>query len=164
MALACGDGTVDDGDGEQEGTDMRASELKTRTRTFAVMIMQLTEELPKKPGASVVARPLLRAGTAIGAMLRSACSSRNRWDFSSRLRGVEEATEETLYWLQITQEAKLLPAPRIDPVIAECRELQRIFRKSRRIADQRVREKENSPDWDPGASPEQGGPNDDIPF
>ena len=143
---------------------MRASELKTRTRTFAVTIIKLTDELPKKPGANVVAKPMLRAGTMIGAVLRSACSSRNRWDFSSRLRGVEEATEETLYWLQVTQEGTLLPAQRIDPVIAECKDLLRIFRKSRRIADQRVREKENSPDWDPGASPEQGGPGDDIPF
>lgn len=138
---------------------MKPSELKERTLKFAVNVIKLVKDLPDTPAYRVTVEPLVRAGTMVGAQYRNACCSRNRWDFTSGMKTVEETTDEALHWFKVVRESELVPAAKIDPLIKECEELLAIFKKSRRVADKHLR--------DEAKSKNKGRPHvdeDDIPF
>ena len=138
---------------------MKPAELKERTKRFAVDIIKLVEALPKTLPGETVASPLIRCGTAVGSTYRSACISKNGYDFLARLGVVEDATDETCYWLELILETKLVPAEGVTALHEEGRKLRRIFGKSRKAALRRRREEirgGNDPLGEPGE--------DDIPF
>lgn len=58
---------------------MTREELISRTQQFALRIIHLCERLMGKGGAArVLARPLLRSGTSVGANDRAACIKTKR--------------------------------------------------------------------------------------
>ena len=48
------------------------SDLKVRTKNYALSIVQLFAELPKRTETQVLGRQLLRSGTSVGAHYREA--------------------------------------------------------------------------------------------
>lgn len=138
---------------------MKAKLLKDRTREFAVKIIQLAEQMPRTQTGDTVSVPLLRCGTAVGAAVRVAVRSRNRWDFASRISSAEESMDEAVYWLEIAIASSLLNEDALRPVLEEAVALRGILVKSRRIAEKRLRDTRNSPP--PGSS---GIGEEDIPF
>jgi len=58
---------------------------------------------------------------------RAACRARSKADFISKLGIVLEETDESLYWLEILTETKVLKADLVAPLMAEARELIAIF-------------------------------------
>lgn len=138
---------------------MKASELKERTLKFGVNVIRLVKDLPETPANVAVIEPLVKAGTMVGAQYRHACCTRNRWDFTSAMKTVEETTDETLHWFKVMHKSELVPMEKVEPLIKECEELLAIFTKSRRVADQHLR--------DNADSRKKGRPHvdeDDIPF
>jgi four helix bundle protein len=132
---------------------MKPSELKERTKQFAVAILRLVRQLPKDREGEAIADPLVRCGTAVGASYRSACRSRNAYDFASRIAGVEEATDESIYWLEMILEAEVVAPAKVQSTVDEARALRKIFTKSRKAATRRMRDKSINRDLD-----------EDIPF
>jgi four helix bundle protein len=82
--------------------------LKERTKRFALDVIKLVESLPKGRTADVIGRQLLNAGTSVGANYRAACRARSSADFISKMGIVEEETDETVYWMELLIEAKLV--------------------------------------------------------
>ena len=76
---------------------MRNEQLQPRTKTFAIEIIRLVENLPKNRSAEVLGRQILRSGTSIGANYRAACRAKSRADFISKMGVVEEEADETIY-------------------------------------------------------------------
>ncbi len=62
------------------------SDLRARTRTFALRIIKLFSSLPKSTEAQVLGKQLLRSGTSVGANYREAYRSRSDAD-GARQRG-----------------------------------------------------------------------------
>jgi four helix bundle protein len=93
--------------------------LKDRTRKFAMRVIHLVESLPSKRVASVVGHQLLRSGTSVGANYRSACRARSPADFCSKMGIVEEELDESLYWMELIIEAKLVTSTRLEPLMNE---------------------------------------------
>jgi len=87
---------------------MDAEDFKTRTKQFALRIIRLAESLPKSASARVLSGQLLRAGTSVGSNYRSACRARSRADFVAKMGIVEEECDESLYWMELLIEAKLV--------------------------------------------------------
>src|SRR4030066_602802 len=87
---------------------MEQSYLKERTKCFALEIIKLVESLPKGRTADVIGRQLLDAGTSVGANYRAACRARSPADFISKMGIVEEEADETIYWMELLIEAKLV--------------------------------------------------------
>jgi len=57
---------------------MRAkSDLKIRTKDYALSVIRLFAELPKRTEAQIIGRQLLRSGTSVGAQYREATASSN---------------------------------------------------------------------------------------
>lgn len=86
---------------------MTPDELKRRTRRFAVAIIHLCRSVPRSYEARVIARQLVRSGTAVGANYNAACRARSRPEFLSKLNIVLEEADETLYWLDLLVEYEL---------------------------------------------------------
>jgi four helix bundle protein len=105
----------------------RARELQNRTKKFALRIIGAFSRLPKTDEARVLGRQFLRSGTAVAANYRAACRARSAADFISKISVVTEEADETLFWLELVVEAKLVPATKLAPLIAECEELLKIF-------------------------------------
>src|SRR6185436_16663725 len=88
--------------------------LKKRTKRFALDVINLVEDLPPGKVSDVLGRQLLRSGTSVGANYRAACRGKSTADVISKLGNVEEEADETLYWLELLLEAKVVPAARLD--------------------------------------------------
>jgi four helix bundle protein len=105
----------------------RARELQDRTKKFALRIIQAFSRLPKTEEARVLGRQFLRSGTSVAANYRAACRARSVADFISKISVVVEEADETLFWLELVVEAKLVPVTAVESLITECGELLRIF-------------------------------------
>lgn len=96
---------------------MTSEELKLRTKKFSLRVINLIESLPNSISGKVIANQLIRSATSVGANYRSACRSRSKAEFVSKIRIVEEEADESLYWLEIIKESKLVREVRIADLI-----------------------------------------------
>ena len=102
---------------------MDEQQFKDRTKQLGLQTIRLVDELPKNRQADVIGRQLLRSATAIGANYRAACRGRSSADVLSKLGVVEEETDETLYWLELLTEAKLVSPERLADLMSETEEI-----------------------------------------
>ena len=102
-------------------------DLKVRMREFALRIIRLYAKLPKSTEGQVIGKQLLRSGTSVGAHYREGSRARSTAEFVSKLGGGQQELEETIYWLELLQEAEIVKPNLLDGLITECNELQAIF-------------------------------------
>jgi len=113
--------------------------LRGRTKEFALQLLRLWRDLPRGAESDVIGRQLLRSGTSLAANYRAACRARSRREFIAKLGVAVEECDETLFWLELLQELRLLPQQRLGPLRQEADELVAIFVASRRTAESRQR-------------------------
>ena len=77
---------------------------------------------------------LLDAGTSVAANYRAACRARSRAEFIAKLGVVLEEADESLFWLELVVDAKLVPLQRADRLLIEADQLTAIFTASVRTA------------------------------
>jgi four helix bundle protein len=97
--------------------------IKIRTKKIGLEIITLIDELPNKPSGWAIARQISRSSTSIGANYRAACRAKSSADFVNKLKIVEEEADETIYWLEIIEESKMLGYERISPIKNETDEI-----------------------------------------
>ena len=102
---------------------MDAEELKKRTKQFGLRVIRLIEALPSSRAASMIGRQLLRSGTSVGAHYRAASRAARRPDFISKIGAAMEAADESLYWMEMLVEAKLVPADKLAALTKEAGEI-----------------------------------------
>ena len=105
------------------GNAVNKEALKLRTKEFALCIIQLVQSLPKNPTADVIGRQLLRSGTSVGANYRSACRARSTADFIAKMGIVEEEADESLFWMELLIENKLIKKENLEPSMKEADEI-----------------------------------------
>lgn len=106
---------------------MNQEELKTRTKKFGLRIIKLVDFLPNKKIGDVIGRQILRSATSVGANYRSACRSRSKAEFISKINIVLEEADETLYWLELIEESELIKEEKLTELKPEAKELVAIF-------------------------------------
>lgn len=106
---------------------MKHTDLKLRTKQFALRIIKLTQALPKSAVGKVVGNQLLRCGTSVGTNYRAACRARSRPDFVSKIGIVIEEADESCYWLEIIIDIKLLKKELVEPLLKEAGEITAIM-------------------------------------
>jgi four helix bundle protein len=70
---------------------------------------------------------MIRSGTSVAANYRAACRARSDADFVSKITIVEEECDETLFWLELTEETALMSKDKIIKLKIEANELTAIF-------------------------------------
>ena len=113
---------------------MTPKELKDRTKRFAVDVIQLCRELPVTLDGRTVGGQMIRCGTSVAANYRASCRARSRAEFIAKLGTVEEEADETLFWLELAVDAKLVSAQRAQALLKEADELTAIFVSSLKTA------------------------------
>jgi four helix bundle protein len=108
------------------------AQLLARTKTFGLRILNLVDHLPRTMSGRAIGSQLVRSGTSIGANYRAACRSRSRAEFAAKLGIVAEEADETVYWLEMLRDAKLIPEGKLSELLKEANELTAIFTAGRR--------------------------------
>jgi four helix bundle protein len=93
------------------------AELLGRTKSFSLGILKLVDYLPRTTSARVIGNQLVRCGTSIGANYRAACRSCSRAEFAAKLGIVAEEADETVYWLELLRDGKLLTEGKISDLL-----------------------------------------------
>ena len=104
------------------------------TRRFALRVAKLADALPPKPSAFAIAKQLARSGTSAAANYRAACLARSKAEFIAKLCIVVEEMDETLNWLEMITELRLVRPQRLAALTDEARQLTAIFVAARKTA------------------------------
>ena len=102
---------------------MDSDEIKRRTKKFALDAIRMTGTLPPGYAGQVIGRQLLRSATSVGANYRAACRAKSAADFIAKMGTVEEEADESIYWMELLTEAKLVQPEKLQPLMAEANEL-----------------------------------------
>ncbi|MEG4968783.1 four helix bundle protein [Microcoleus sp. B6-A1] len=102
---------------------MNEQEFKERTKQLALRVIKLVSTLPKNTVSEVIGKQLIRSGTSVGANYRAACRARSTADLIAKLRIVEEEADESLYWMELIVEAKLVDATNLRSIMSETNEI-----------------------------------------
>lgn len=74
----------------------------------------------------IVAKQLLRSATSVGANIREAQHAESRADFIHKMKIAAKESEETIYWLELCEQAKGYDN-NCKHLLAACREIQNIL-------------------------------------
>ena len=102
---------------------MKESDLRKRTRKFALEIIRFVESLPKDETCRVLGRQLLRSGTSVGANYRAACRAKSPADFIAKMGTVEEESDESGFWLELLIDSGKVPTSTAAGLLSEAGEL-----------------------------------------
>jgi four helix bundle protein len=102
-------------------------DLRKRTKDFALRIIKLYVALPKSTEAQILGKQILRSGTSVGAHYREACRAKSNADFISKIEGGLQELEETLYWIELLADAKIIARSRLESLERETKELIAMF-------------------------------------
>lgn len=101
----------------------KPEDLKSRTRRFALRVIRLYSALPKETVAQVIGKQLLRSGTSVGAHYREGTRARSDAEFISKIEGALQELEESIYWMELLVESKIMEWARIQDLMNEADEL-----------------------------------------
>jgi four helix bundle protein len=137
------DGSTEDVDEARnwilEESRATGTDLRKRTEDFAIPVVELFRDLPRRDEARVLGSQFLRSGTSIGAQYCEAYRSRSVAEYVSKLGGPLQEAEETAYWMRVCRRSGALPPDRTEPVEQEAREVTAIFTASMATARRRAR-------------------------
>ena len=111
---------------------MTETEMKRRTKSFALRVLALIDALPEKRSARVLAHQVGRSGTSVGANYRAACRAKSAADMINKLTIVEEEADETGFWLELIEEHGLMKPEKLSGLKTEAGELTAMMVASRK--------------------------------
>jgi four helix bundle protein len=103
--------------------EMNQQDMKNRTKEYGKRILKLSRSLPNSQEGHRIGDQLFRAGLSVGANYRAACRARSKADFISKVGIVLEEADESLYWLEIILEARILKPELLNSLMKEGHEL-----------------------------------------
>jgi four helix bundle protein len=99
------------------------SDLNARIYQFALDVIELTNLLPNKRSAWVIADQLIRAATSIGANVVEGKAASSRLEFKKYYEIALKSANESKYWLHLLTDSKLVEAERAEKLISENAEI-----------------------------------------
>ena len=122
-------------------SSVNENDLKKRTKQFGLAVIRLVESLPSGQTARTIGNQLLRSGMSVGANYRAACRGRSKADFIAKAGISLEEADECSYWLELLQEAGIVPAEKLKDLMKEADELTAIFTASIKTAKAHLNQK-----------------------
>ncbi|MBI1983639.1 MAG: four helix bundle protein [Acidobacteria bacterium] len=112
--------------------------MRVRTKAFALRIVRLYSALPKTTESQVLGKQMLRSGTSVGAHYREAKRARSTAEFVSKIEAGLQELEETIYWLELLQDAEIIRVSFLRGLLKEAEELASIFVASAKTAKRKI--------------------------
>ena len=107
--------------------DELGSDLKHRTKDFALRVIKLYSAMPKSTVAQVIGKQILRSGTSVRAQYREGCRSRSNAEFISKMESGLQELDETSYWFELLAESEIVKVERLRDLRDEANQLTAIF-------------------------------------
>lgn len=121
---------------------MNSSDLQQRLKSFALRCVNLQKHLPKAETGKIISTQLLRSAFSAAANYRAACNAQTKKSFISKLSIALEEIDESVFWLEMIDETKLLPSHQLGAITEEGTELTKILAASRKTATAKLKGKE----------------------
>lgn len=102
-------------------------DLRTRTKKFSLLIINIVAQLPNKMAAQVIGKQLLRSATSVGANYREALRARSKEEYTSKANVALQELDESSYWLELLQESGIHTGEQAAKAAKETEELIAIF-------------------------------------
>lgn len=122
---------------------MANSPFLSKSKSFALEIIKVCNEVKNTKRESVLTNQLIRSGTSIGANIREAFYGHSRADFISKLQIALKECSESEYWLELLIESGYYPDK---AVLDHCTELKRILIASLNTAKSKRDQQNTSPE------------------
>lgn len=117
---------------------MNANELQQRLKNFAYRIVPLCDSLPAKKISRIIEDQLLRSAFSAAANYRAACKAQSAKAFTSKLSIAFEEIDESLFWLEVIIDLKLMNQKKLELISKEADELTRILASSRKTSQKKA--------------------------
>jgi four helix bundle protein len=130
----------------EENYFMTQDEMKSRTKQFALRVIRLTESLPNTKAGNVISNQLLRSGTSVGANYRASCRAKSTADFVHKLSIVEEEADESIYWMELLVEGKIIKETLLENLMDEANQILSIIVSSIKTLKEKRNPKSEFPD------------------
>jgi four helix bundle protein len=117
----------------------KTEELKTRSKFFALRILRLYKNLPKTPEAQIIGKQLFRSASSVASNYRAVCRARSDAEFYSKICTVVEESDESVFWLEMLIDGKLIEEVKIKDLLNEANELLSIFAASKKTIKSRTK-------------------------
>ncbi len=106
---------------------MNRIELQQRTKKFHIDIIKLCSDFPKNAAGFETAKQLIRAAGSVGANYRATKRAKSNADFIYKIQIVLEEADESLYSLEVINEAEIKTEKEVTRLIDEANQLTSIF-------------------------------------
>ncbi len=99
---------------------MKESELRTRTKAFAMEVIAVCDDIDTKKGRGVLVNQIIRSATSIGANVHEANYAASKADFVNKLHIALKECEETEYWIEILHGSNSIADDIAKDLLQEC--------------------------------------------
>jgi four helix bundle protein len=106
---------------------MKESVLKSKSYSFAIRIVKLSQFLQTEKKEFVVSKQILRSGTAVGALIREGEYGQSRADFTNKMSISLKEANETHYWLSILKDTGYIKENLFQSLESDCNELLKLL-------------------------------------
>lgn len=106
---------------------MSRNVVQEKSFSLAVLVVGCCRYLQDSQREYILSKQLMRSGTAIGAMIREARHAESKADFVHKLSIAQKEANETLYWLELLKESKLLDEARYSHLHSFTREVLKLL-------------------------------------
>ena len=113
---------------------MNAKDLERRLKSLACRMINVCDALPKKKISRVIEDQLLRWSFSAAANYRAACKAMSKKSFVSKLSISFEEADESLFWIEMILDLKLLTVGKMSAVFKEATELASILASARKTS------------------------------
>lgn len=97
-----------------------------RTKALTIKIINGLSELPYSDKVSVIRKQIFRSASSTAANYRAMCRARSENEKYAKICIVVEEADETLFWLEIIQELKMISNEEIEMLLKECEEIVKV--------------------------------------
>jgi four helix bundle protein len=101
--------------------------VKTKSFSFALRIVKLSQFLNQEKKEYVLSKQLLRSGTGIGALVREAEQAESKLDFIHKLAIAQKEANESDYWLELLFQSDYLSQNQFQSLKTDIVEINKIL-------------------------------------
>lgn len=109
---------------------MKDSELRTRSKDFALHIIAVCDEIDTRKGRGVLVNQIIRSATSIGANIHEANYAASKADFINKLHIALKECDETEYWIELLVGSNAICKEISKDLLQECGVIRRMLVKS----------------------------------
>ena len=106
---------------------MADSPLLSKSKSFALAIIKVCNEVKSSKHESVLTNQLIRSGTSIGANVHEGRRAQSRADFLAKMSIALKEANETYYWLRLLHRTEYISQKEFESMKQDADELIRIL-------------------------------------